>query len=65
VFLRHTRQLVRARDAAVARHLKPQFIVEFEKLKQGLQRVVAIRPPAGDMQKKIELGRGRPGCRSE
>ena len=38
-----------------------QFVPPVEQLKQCLQIVVAIRPPAGDMQEQVQLCRRREG----
>ena len=36
---------------------KSDVVPVIEELEQGLQLVIAVRPPAGDVQKQVELRR--------
>jgi hypothetical protein len=56
----HVRHGVGAQDAPIRRDLESELIAIVEKLKGGLQQMIAIRSPAHDMQKEIQLCRGRP-----
>jgi hypothetical protein len=54
------RYLQRAANQAIGPHFDPDFIAEIDKLKTGLQLVVAIGTPTQNMQKQIELCRCGP-----
>src|SRR5690606_4637529 len=47
-------------DPAIAPHPQRHVVPPVQQLEYGLQAVITVRAPAGDMQEQIELGRSRP-----
>jgi hypothetical protein len=58
---RHTPPALRAPDAAVGRGLDEELVAVIEQLEDGLQGVIAVGPPASDVQEQVQLGGRRPG----
>src|SRR5690606_36149402 len=48
-------------QGAVVTRAEVQAVAAVQQLEHGLQRVVAVRLPAGNVQEEIELGRGSEG----
>ena len=46
-------------DLAIGTHIEMQSVSPVNQCEDRLQQVVAIWPPARDVQEKIEFGRGR------
>ena len=55
VFRRHVGDFGAARDESVVTSREVQRVAPVEQLEHGLQRVIAIRPAAGDVQEEIQL----------
>ena len=61
LILGDSRHVEAAPNAPVAAHLDVDVIAQVDELKAGLQFVIAVGPPADDVQEQIELGGCRPG----
>ena len=46
-------------NAAISRQFELEPVAQIDKLKHGLQQVIAIGAPPGDVQHEVELGRRR------
>src|SRR5690606_26749279 len=55
---RHTGQVTQQMDLAIVPRRKVQGVAVVEKLEQGLQQVVAIRPAPDNVQEQVQLGGG-------